>query len=372
MDEKEVFGFGLMRLPLLDEKDESSINQELVNEMVDYYMDHGYNYFDTSYAYHNGQSEAAFKKAVSDRYPRESFRIADKMPTWLLTNEEDNQKYFDEMLERCGVDYFDNFFIHNINDAWLPLAENANTFDFIEKVKVEGKAKRIGFSLHAKPEVLEKVLEEHHIFDFVQLQLNYVDWDDEMLSASKCHDICVEHGLSIFVMEPIKGGTLVNLPEDVDKMLKDANPDVSAANWALRFAASQENVEIVLSGMNSMDQMIDNVNTFTDFKPLTDDETELLHVASAKVRENIPIPCSYCKYCVEHCPSGIPIPDFFHLYNFDHQIPNFNNTFNYNILAQAYTKASDCTECGECMEYCTQKLEIPEYMKKVAGKFEGN
>mgnify|MGYP000865090322 FL=1 len=370
MKEKEIFGFGMMRLPLLNPNDQKSVDFNLVKEMVDYYMSHGFNYFDTSYAYHEGQSEAAFKKAVSDRYPRESYKLADKMPTWLLTKSEDNQKYFDEMLKRNGVNYFDNFFIHNINQAWLPIAEKNKTFDFMEKIKKEGKAKQIGFSFHDQPELLEKVLDKYPIFDFVQLELNYLDWEDPILNAKKCHEICVKHGLKIFVMEPLKGGSLVNLPEHVIKPLKNVNPNLSLANWALRFAASQENVEVVLSGMTSMEDMKDNTDTFTNFKPLTDKETETLECVSNKVRESIPIPCSYCKYCVEHCPSNIPIPEFFNLYNAQEQSGGTLHKFYYNTLATTHTKASECTECGECLNYCTQKLNIPEFMKKVSETFD--
>ena len=229
VNEKEVFGFGLMRLPQTDADDPASIDMEEFTKMVDYYMDHGFNYYDTSYAYHNGKSEGAFKEAVTDRYPRESFRIIDKLPTWALTCEEDNQKYLDEMMERLGVDYFDKLFIHNINEAWWPLAEKAKTFDFLEKMKEEGIAKEIGFSLHAKPEVLKSVLEKHPIFDFVQLQLNYLDWNDPQMRVHELYEIAVEHGLDVLVMEPLKGGALINLPEDAKEMLKQRDPDASIA-----------------------------------------------------------------------------------------------------------------------------------------------
>ena len=339
VNEKEVFGFGLMRLPQTDADDPASIDMEEFTKMVDYYMDHGFNYYDTSYAYHNGKSEGAFKEAVTDRYPRESFRIIDKLPTWALTCEEDNQKYLDEMMERLGVEYFDKLFIHNINEAWWPLAEKAKTFDFLEKMKEEGIAREIGFSLHAKPEVLKSVLEKHPIFDFVQLQLNYLDWNYPQMRVNELYEIAVEHGLDVLVMEPLKGGALINLPEDAAAMLKERDPDSSIASWGLRFAASLDAVKIVNSGMNRMSDMIDNVETFTDFKPLSEEEFEFLKEVSKTVRSKIAVACSYCKYCVEHCPNEIPIPDY-------------------------------CTECGACLEFCTQSLDIPKYMKDVAEYFE--
>ena len=370
VNEKEVFGFGLMRLPQTDADDPASIDMEEFTKMVDYYMDHGFNYYDTSYAYHNGKSEGAFKEAVTDRYPRESFRIIDKLPTWALTCEEDNQKYLDEMMERLGVEYFDKLFIHNINEAWWPLAEKAKTFDFLEKMKEEGITKEIGFSLHAKPEVLKSVLEKHPIFDFVQLQLNYLDWNYPQMRVNELYEIAVEHGLDVLVMEPLKGGALINLPEDAAAMLKERDPDSSIASWGLRFAASLDAVKIVNSGMNRMSDMIDNVETFTDFKPLSEEEFEFLEEVSKTVRSKIAVACSYCKYCVEHCPNEIPIPDYFGMYNSDKQATNNTNFFNYGILSQVHGKASDCTECGACLEFCTQSLDIPKYMKDVAEYFE--
>lgn len=369
-NEKEIFGFGLMRLPQRDPDDPASIDMEEFTKMVDYYMEHGFNYYDTSYAYHNGKSETSFKEAVSDRYPRESYRIVDKLPTWALTSEEDNQKYVDEMLERLGVDYFDKLFIHNINEAWWPLAEKAKSFDFLVKMKEEGIAKEIGFSLHAKPEILKEVLEKHQIFDFVQLQLNYLDWKDPQMRTHELYEIAVEHGLDVLVMEPLKGGALINLPEDALAMLKERDPDASPASWGLRFAASLDAVKIVNSGMNRMSDMIDNVKTFTDLKPLSDEEFEFLEKVSETVRSEIAVPCSYCRYCVDHCPNDLPIADYFAMYNSDKQATNNTNFFNYGILSQVHGKASDCTECGECLQYCTQSIDIPDYMKDVAEYFE--
>ena len=218
MNYKSKFGFGCMRLPQTDENNPTSIDQELFNEMVDIYMEKGFNYFDTSYAYHGGASETAMRKAIVERYPRESYQICDKMPTWALTSEKDNEKFVNEMLERLGIDYFDVFFIHNINTPWLKLAEEHNTFEYIKKMKEDGIAKKIGFSFHEKSALLKEVLDKYaDLFDIVQLELNYLDWEDPSIESHKCYDLCVEHGLDVYVMEPLKGGVIVNPSEEIKK-----------------------------------------------------------------------------------------------------------------------------------------------------------
>ena len=226
MDYKSKFGFGCMRLPLTNPDDPTSIDQELFNEMVDIYMEKGFNYFDTSFAYHNGVSEVAMRKAIVERYPRESFKICDKMPTWALTSEEDNEKFVNIMLERLGIDYFDVFFVHNINVPWLKLAEKANTFEYVKKMKEDGIAKKIGISFHDNSILLEEFLDKYaDIIDIVQLELNYLDWEDPAIEASKCYDLCVKHGLDVYVMEPLKGGVIVNQSEEIQNDFKEFNPD---------------------------------------------------------------------------------------------------------------------------------------------------
>ena len=275
MKYKSKFGFGCMRLPLMDENDPSSINQELFNEMVDIYMEKGFNFFDTSYAYHNGTSEMAIRKAVVERYPRDSFLICDKMPTWALTCEEDNEKFVNEMLDRLSIDYFDVFLVHNINVPWYKRAEEANTFEYVEKMKKDGIARKIGFSFHDNTSLLEGFLDKYcEIFDVALLELNYLDWEDPILEAGKCYNLCVEHGLDVYVMEPLKGGVIVNQSEEIKKEFKDFNPDVTIADMAFRFCASLEHVKIVLSGMNKMQDLMENCKTFEDFKPLNELEKE--------------------------------------------------------------------------------------------------
>ena len=372
MTYKSKFGFGCMRLPLTDANDPTSIDQDLFNEMVDIYMEKGFNYFDTSYAYHNGTSETAIRKAVVERYPRESFKICDKMPTWALTCEEDNDKFVNEMLERLGIDYFDVFFIHNINGPWFKNAVNANTFEYVKKMKEDGIAKQIGFSFHDKADLLEKVLDEYgDLFDIVQLELNYLDWEDPSIEAHKCYDLCAKHGLDVYVMEPLKGGVIVNPSDEIKNDFKQFNPDKSIASMAIRFCASLEHVKIVLSGMSKMDDLLDNIDTYENFEILSDEENEFLEKMAQKLSENLAVPCSECGYCVDACPEMIPIPEYFNLYNTSKNQPESDiYRLYYDKLADEKVPADECTYCGTCLDYCTQKIDIPEELEKVCEHFE--
>ena len=369
---KEKFGFGCMRLPQTDENDPTSVDQELFNEMVDKKIKKGFNYFDTSYAYHNGVSEGAIRKAVVERYPRESYRICDKMPTWALTSPEDNDKFVAEMLERLGIDYFDVFFVHNINVPWFKLAENAKAFEYIKKMKEDGIAKKIGFSFHDNSKLLKEVLDKYGDFlDIVQLELNYLDWEDNTIEARKCYDLCVEYGLDVYVMEPLKGGVIVNPPEEIKNDFNEFNPDKSIASYALRFCASLENVKIVLSGMSKMDDLLDNCDTFENFEVLNDEENEFLEQMAEKLYSRVAVPCSECGYCIDACPEMIPIPEYFSLYNTSKNQPESNIYRNYfDKLADEKVPADDCTYCGTCIDYCTQHIDIPEELEKVCEHFE--
>ena len=372
MTYKSKFGFGCMRLPQTDENDPTKIDQELFNRMVDIYMEKGFNYFDTSYAYHNGASEVAIRKAVVERYPRESYRICDKMPTWALTCEEDNDKFVNEMLERLGIDYFDVFFIHNINGPWLKNAKNANTFEYVKKMKEKGIAKQIGFSFHESSDLLKEVLDEYgEIFDIVQLELNYLDWEDPSIESHKCYDLCVEHGLDVYVMEPLKGGVIVNPPEEIRNDFKEFNPGKSIASLAIRFCASLEHVKIVLSGMSKMDDLLDNIDTFENFEVLNSEENEFLEKMAVKLAENVAVPCSECGYCIDACPEMIPIPEYFHIYNTSKNQPESNiYRLYYDKLADEKVPAEDCTYCGTCIDHCTQKIDIPAELEKLCEHFE--
>lgn len=372
MTYKSKFGFGCMRLPTTDDNDPTSVNQELFTQMVDLYMEKGFNFFDTSYAYHDGTSETAIRKALVERYPRESFEICDKMPTWLLTNEKDNDKFVNEMLERLGITYFDVFLVHNINTPWLKNAINANTFEYVKKMKEDGIARKIGFSFHEKADLLKEFLEEYgDMFDVVLLELNYLDWEDSSIEAHKCYDLCVEYGLDVYVMEPLKGGVIVNPPEDIKNDFKEFNPDKSIASLAIRFCASLDNVKIVLSGMNKMEDLIDNCDTYENFKPIDKTEEEFLEKMAQKLASKLAVACSECGYCVDSCPELIPIPEYLSLYNTSKNQPESNiYKLYFEKIADENVAASECTFCGSCIDYCTQQIDIPSVLEEAIEHFE--
>lgn len=372
MTYKSKFGFGCMRLPTTDDNDPTSVNQELFTQMVDLYMEKGFNFFDTSYAYHDGTSETAIRKALVERYPRESFEICDKMPTWLLTNEKDNDKFVNEMLERLGITYFDVFLVHNINTPWLKNAINANTFEYVKKMKEDGIARKIGFSFHEKADLLKEFLEEYgDMFDVVLLELNYLDWEDSSIEAHKCYDLCVEYGLDVYVMEPLKGGVIVNPPEDIKNDFKEFNPDKSIASLAIRFCASLDNVKIVLSGMNKMEDLIDNCDTYENFKPIDKTEEEFLEKIAQKLASKLAVACSECGYCVDSCPEMIPIPEYLSLYNTSKNQPESNiYKLYFEKIADEKVAASECTFCGSCIDYCTQQIDIPSVLEEAIEHFE--
>ena len=297
--------------------------------------------------------------------------IADKIPTWLLTKEEDNDRLVKIMLDRLSVDYFDVLLIHNINNVFLNIAKKCNTFEYLKKAKEEGIAKKVGISFHDKADLLEEILEEYgDIIDIVQLQLNYLDWEDPRVQSQKCHDVCVKYDKQIIVMEPIKGGTLVNIAESIIEEFNQYNETKSLANWALRFAASQENVSIVLSGMGSINQMKENCETFVSSSKLSSIEYDFLMKMAHNIRSSVAIKCSYCGYCVKECPMNIPIPDFFNLYNSEKIYHLRANHALYGTTANTYAPASKCIKCGKCIDYCTQQLNIPELLVDVADYFE--
>ncbi|AMD17538.1 hypothetical protein TL18_05585 [Methanobrevibacter sp. YE315] len=372
MTYKSKFGFGCMRLPKTDENDPTSIDQDLFDQMVDIYMEKGFNFFDTSYAYHNGMSEVAIRKAVVERYPRESFKICDKMPTWALTCEEDNDKFVNEMLERLGIDYFDVFLIHNINVPWLKNAMNANTFEYIKKMKEKGVAKEIGISFHEKSDLLKEVLDEYgEILDVALLELNYLDWEDPSIEAHKCYDLCVEHGLDVYVMEPLKGGVIVNPSDEIRNDFEEFNPDKTIASLAIRFCASLDHVKIVLSGMNKMDDLMDNCNTYENFEVLSNEEQEFLEKMAKKLKSTLAVPCSECGYCIDVCPEMIPIQEYFHLYNTSKNQPESNiYKLYFDKLADEKVPASACDDCRTCIDFCTQQIDISKELKKVCKHFE--
>lgn len=357
-------GFGTMRLPLIDENDKTSINQEAFNQMVDVFMEAGFNYFDTAYLYHDEMSEPALRKALVERYPRETFLLADKMPTVIVKSADDYERFFTTQLERTGVEYFDYYLMHNMGKDRYSKTIEFGGFEFARKKKEEGKIIKLGFSFHDDSETLETILTEHPEIDFVQLQINYLDWENEVIQSRKCYEVATRYGKPVVVMEPVKGGMLANLPESALELIREHNAQISPVSYALRFAVSLDNVMMVLSGMSNVTQVRENIEIMNEETPLTEAELKLLEKVTEAVNQNIAVPCTACAYCMEVCPKNIAIPGLFGLYN-NHQITgNFSRMY-YNRIVFDKGKASECINCRLCVKNCPQHIEIPEVLKKI-------
>lgn len=364
-------GFGTMRLPLTDPEDKTAIDMEQTCRMVDLFLEQGFTYFDTAYMYHNYESERAVKKALTDRHPRESYLLADKLPLSMIKEADEMGPIFEEQLLKCGVDYFDYYLLHCVNTANYEKAQRFHAFDFAMEKKAEGKAKKIGFSYHDSASLLEEILKAHPEMEFVQLQLNYIDWDSPNIQSRLCYEVCQKYGKPVIVMEPVKGGILANVSEDVETLMRRYAPEASPASWAVRFAASQEQVIMVLSGMSDEAQLLDNMAYMQDFKPLNDAETEIIGQITERMNAKTDIACTGCGYCVEGCPRHIPIPRYFALYN---QLKKYGSKSNsgayYGNFRGKAGLASDCIGCRRCEGACPQHLTVVEYLKKVAAEFE--
>ena len=368
-------GFGLMRMPLLDPNDDASVDVEQVKQMVDLFLAKGFTYFDTAIMYNGFASQRVAKEAIVDRYPRDSFTLATKLHSAFFDSFEDRDRVFQEQLEQTGAGYFDYYLIHGVEASNLPKYEQYDCFRWLLEKKAAGLVKHAGFSFHDTPELLDQILTKYPEMEFVQIQLNYLDWESEWVQSRAVYEMAAKHGKPVIVMEPVKGGTLAKVPEAAQALFRAAEPDLSVPSWAIRFAASQENVMMVLSGMSTLEQMRDNLSYMEDFKPLTPEEIRLTHQAADIINGQITVPCTGCSYCTDGCPMQIPIPKYFSLYNEDMREDleekgwtiNFSN---YDKLTESFGKASDCVACGQCEGVCPQHLPIIGLMKDVAAHFE--
>lgn len=366
-------GFGMMRLPLTDKNDASSIDIEQTKRMVDAFIAGGFTYFDTAWMYCSHKSEDAVKTALVDRHPRDSFTLATKLHAGYIETKEDRDRIFNEQLRKTGAGYFDYYLIHDVNRGDYDKYLRLECFEWLREKKKAGLVKNIGFSFHDGADFLEKVLNEQNGLDFVQLQINYLDWDSDGVQSRKCYECATAHGLPVVVMEPVKGGTLAKVPEAAEKMFRAHAPDMSVPSWAIRFAAGLDNVMMVLSGMSNMEQLEDNMSYMSDPVPLDSEEQAIVRSAVNIINGSVAVPCTGCAYCVEGCPMNIPIPKYFSLYNADLQETDEKGWKPqgeyYDNLTKDHGKAGDCIGCGQCEGICPQHLHIIDGMKTVAEYF---
>ncbi len=363
---KKNFGFGCMRLPMNGAK----VNNEEFSKMIEAYFAAGFNYFDTAHGYLNGESELALKECLTSKYPREDYLLTNKLTTFYFEKEEDIRPFFAQQLEWCGVEYFDFYLMHAQSEAIFAKFKKCRAYETAFALKEEGKIKHVGISFHDKAAVLDKILTEYPQIEVVQIQFNYLDYEDPSVESRKCYEVCRKHNKPIIVMEPLKGGNIIKLPENAEAIIKALNGG-TIVDYALRFAASYEGMAMVLSGMSSLEQMEYNINVMKDFEPLNPKEM----LAIAEVREifkelNL-IPCTACRYCEEHCPVHIRIPDLFACMNERQRYTDWNADYYYNeVHTKNAGKASDCLKCGKCEASCPQHLDIRGLLVEVAKEFE--
>lgn len=365
---KKNFGFGCMRLPMNGE----SVNLEETGRMVDAFLEAGFNYFDTAHGYLQGESEKALKACLTSRYPRESYVLTDKLTGSFFKTEADIRPLFESQLEACGVTYFDFYLMHAQSAKNYGHFKACRAYETAFALKAEGRVRHVGISFHDSAEVLEQILTEYPAIEAVQLQFNYADYDDPKVQSRKCYEVCVKHGKPVIVMEPVKGGNLVNLPEDAKQILDDLGGG-STASYAVRFAASFDGVMMVLSGMSTLEQMEDNLSYMKDFKPLDENELAAVKAVADVFHSKHMIPCTACRYCVDGCPKHISIPDLFACMNAKTVFHDWNADYYYGQVHTVHNgKASECIRCGKCEKVCPQHLEIRELLQAVAGEFEKN
>ena len=365
-EELGKFGFGLMRLPRNDDK---TIDTEMTSEMVDRFLAAGLKYFDTAYVYEG--SEAAAKKALVDRHPRDSFFLTSKLNANAAKDEADAKNQIYASLERTGAGYIDFYLLHALSAGNKDKYDAYGLWDYVKELKEKGLVRHYGFSFHDSPELLDELLTEHPDVEFVQLQINYADWEDPTVQSRRCYEVASKHGKPVVVMEPVKGGTLANPPQSVKDIFKTADPKASTASWAIRFAASLENVKIVLSGMSNVEQMEDNLSYMKDFKPLNEEEMKVIAEAQEALKQIEQIPCTACHYCTGGCPMQIDIPQLFKVMNRDLLFGDHEDSRRrYANAVKDGGTAGSCIHCLQCEGECPQHIEITSWLEKIAEAFE--
>ena len=357
---KRNFGFGCMRLPMKD----GEVDKEETNKMVDAFIEAGFNYFDTAHGYIDGKSEHAVRDCLTSRYDRERYVLADKLSDWFFKTEAEVRPFFESQLKICGVEYFDFYLFHALNRNSYQKHKECNTFAIVDALHREGKVKHIAMSFHDTADVLDMILTEQPQIEVVQLQINYLDYDDPDVQSKLCYDVAVKHGKKVIVMEPVRGGALVNLPPEAIAEF-NALGDAKPVSYALRYAASFPEVFMVLSGMGNMDMVCENIKIMHPFVPLSDKEFAATDRAREMIRKYKQIPCTKCNYCAEICPKNVPISELFAIYN-EHVLAQATRQDASMKLKAFDVKASDCIDCGGCEKICPQNIGIREHLKKIA------
>ncbi len=364
-------GFGAMRLPLTDPDDVTAIDIESVKTMVDEFIARGGTYVDTAFVYHNGASETALREALVERYPREAFTLATKCLAWACASKEEAQACLPTSLERLGVDYIDYYLLHNLGGARTAKFDKYDMWNYVAKAKSDGLIRHVGFSMHDGADALDELLAAHPEVDFVQLQVNYLDWDDPVTQSARCMEVAAKHGVPVIIMEPVRGGRLANLPERGAAVLAEANPEASQASWAYRFCLDLPGVLTVLAGASTLEQMRDNMATFQTHKPLTDAERDAIAEVVAALRSVDLIPCTNCGYCVKDCPEGVKIPVALNLLNLEKTTEDRDFAKGLYSWQAAEGLASKCIQCGTCEAACPQSIPVITRLAEAVDHFEG-